>query len=126
MATSIKNVSSKLKIKPEKLKRTLTGLIFLPKDKAGVHLAVHAWVVAGKPDNAIIFDNADTLKACGIPICDGAFTQGLYRRIPRVKPREATIQLIPNLIKELRLAETKTTADGIQVAEAKEHHKMSY
>lgn len=110
-----------------KLSRTVAGLIFYPRKVTDAHhLSVWAWVEAGKPDNVYIFDNVDTLKACGIPICDGAPIRGMYRRIPPLKPRPAQITIVQHLLKDLVQAETKTEDKGIVVAEVKEHHKMSY
>lgn len=128
MSSSTKPASSAAKkLKAETLTRTVAGLVFYPRkidDKTFITL--EAWVAAGKPNEAYIFDNADTLKVCGIPICDGAPLHGMYRRMPALKPREVQITLIPHLIKTVRLGVTKTKTDGVEVAEVKDHHRMSY
>lgn len=107
--------------------RVVAGLIFTPKNPTDAHYpSLHAWVKAGRPDNAYIFDHADTLKVCGIPICDGAPMRGMYRRIPALKPRKASITLVRHLLRELVLGEVKTKVEGIEVAEVKAHHRMVY
>lgn len=109
------------------LTRTVAGLIFYPQVVTKSHyLSVLDWVEAGKPNGAYIFDNADTLKVCGIPICDGAPLRGLYRRIPALKPREAKITLVAHLIRKMTQGVAKSTHKGVLVAETKAHHTMSY
>ena len=105
----------------------IAGLVFMPKDRTDDHyMSVHAWVTAGRPNGAYVYDNADTLLVCGIPICDGAPLRGMYRRIPTRKPRKAQIILVRHLLKDLKQAVVKTTTKGVEVAEVKEHHKMVY
>ncbi len=99
----------------------------MPKEMTDNHYAsVYAWVAAGRPDNAYVYDNADTLVVCGIPICDGASLRGMFRRIPTRKPRKAQITLVRHLLKDLKHAVVKTTTQGIEVAEVKDHHRMVY
>ncbi len=123
--------STKPSFSKEKATKTFTrvvaGLIFSPKSPTDAHYpSLHAWVKAGRPNDAYIFDHADTLKVCGIPICDGAPMRGLYRRIPALKPRKAQITLVRHLLRELVPGETKTTTQSIEVAETASHHKMVY
>jgi hypothetical protein len=90
------------------------------------YVGLAAWVAAGKPNNAYIHDRADTLKACGIPICDGAFVRGFYRRIPLLPRREVNIIVLHMMAKELKPYVVKITNEGIEAAETKDHHRMSY
>lgn len=115
-----KNSSSK------KVERTLQGLIFYKHCTKETYVSVLKWIEAGGPDNASVFDTADTLLACGIPICDGALTRGLYRRVPPIKGRKAVLHLSKHLIRKLEPGEVKTKEAGINVAETKEHHTMIY
>jgi hypothetical protein len=112
---------------PKVIKRTLCGLIFYPKKLTDqTYISVNAWLAAGKPDNATIFDNVDTLLVSGIPICDGIPVKGMYRRVPTRKARPAEVKIIPYIMKDLKPAEVKTKVKGIQVAETKVHNRMIY
>lgn len=117
---------TKVKISGKPIKRTLQGLIFYPKKTKGIFIGIKLWVEAGQPDNASIFDNADTLLICGIPICDGVATRGMYQKIKARKARPTIVKLIPHLIRDLNLPVIKTTVKGIEVAETKAHNVMKY
>lgn len=116
----------KIKIPSKPLKRTLQGLIFHPKKTKDVFIGIKLWVAAGLPDNVTIFDNADTLLICGIPICDGVVTRGMYQKIKARKAKQTIVKLIPHLIRDLNLPVIKTTTQGIEVAETKAHNVMKY
>lgn len=109
-----------------KLKRTLQGRVFCPADTKATFMSLKAWVDAGKPDNASIFDNADTLLVCGVPICDGILVRGMYVRCPVRKAQPAELTLIRHMLKDLRVPDVKSKGPGIAVAEPKDHHKMVY
>lgn len=108
-----------------KIKRRVGGLIFGRLDKE-TYKSVYAWVKAGKPNDVYIYDHVDTLKVCGIPICDAVYARGLYMRSTVRPKRDAEVMLIRGFIRELRPAVVKSKSDGIQLAETKDHHKMIY
>lgn len=117
--------SSKNKTK-KPVERTLQGLVFFKHCTKETYVSVLAWVEAGGPDNASIFDTVDTLLACGIFICDAAPTRGMYRRVPPIKARKCVLRLSKHLVCKLIPAEVKTTEKGVNVAETKAHHVMIY
>lgn len=107
------------------------GLVFWPreadfKDK-DAHISVHAWLEAGAPSGCYVFDNADTLRVCGIPVCDAQFIRGLYVRLPRLlKPRSCTVDIVRGFLQELEVAQPKKKVKGIQAAVAEKRKKMVY
>jgi hypothetical protein len=106
---------------------TVGGLAFYPVDKEGVYMSIKAWLTAGSPNNVYVYDNVDTLKVTGIPICDATYFGGLYKKIPkRLKPRKVVVHIVPSFLKELTEAQVQTKIKGIKASATQKHHKMSY
>ena len=78
-------------------------------------------------DDAYIYDSVDTLKACGIPIFDATEGLGTFTRMPVTrKPQLSLITLPEVIVVPVKPATAKKTVDGIQGADSKDYHRLSY
>lgn len=109
-----------------KLSCTVAGLVFYPRNLTAHHyIGVAAWVAAGHPDNAYVFDQLSTLHACSIPVCDAIVVNGVYVRTTVRKPKPAKITLVPTVIRSLKQTAIKFRNPGI-VATEPNTSKFSY
>jgi hypothetical protein len=119
-------MKKQIKVKP--VTKTVSGLIFFPTSRPDkFYPSVLAWIEAGTPDNAFVYDSADTLLGCRIPIIDGTFHRGMFTRIPRLlKPIKASIIFPSTLLVKILPAKIVDSVAGIRGANTKDHHKLNY
>lgn len=108
--------------------KSVGGLVFWPaKRPENFWPSVRAWVSAGCPDNAYVYDSADTLVGCRIKIVDATYYRGTFTRIPlHLKPKEKKLIFPSILLVPISPAVTKEQVPGIKGANTKEHHKLNY
>jgi hypothetical protein len=115
-------------VKAKPAVKTVGGLIFWPvKKPERFYASVRSWVEAGLPDEAWVYDSADTLSSCRIKIVDATYYRGIFNRIPRLlKPKEKKLIFPSILLVPITPALAKDRAKGIKGANTKEHHRLNY
>lgn len=88
--------------------------------------SVREWVEAGHPNEAYIFDIADTLIVSGIPIVDASCVRGIFFK-GRIGPKRACTVNTTNAFPMLAMDLTKIKQlDGILPADTQDHHRLNY
>lgn len=80
------------------------------------------------PDKAMIYDAVDTLKSCGVPVCDAMAFRGIYTRLPTNLPaQKVTVKVHKTKASLMKLPKVNKVVDKkVLAADVKDHHKMSY
>lgn len=124
-SVSLKNTDNLGKDKRQKkfITRTVSGLIFYPKD-GQCFVSLKAWVEAGCPDNARVYDTVDALVYAGFKLSDARLVNGIFIRKGIAAPVKCKLDIGFSL--QSRQPEITTKAKGIRANSGLKTNKMSY
>jgi hypothetical protein len=85
-----------------------------------------AWIEAGHPDDAYIFDVVDTLVVSGVPIVDATRLRGIFVK-GRIGPKQPCVVNTANAfpMHAMDLGKIKEL-EGILPADTQDHHRLNY